>query len=166
MRYHGDMPQRTIPLVDRFWSRVDKSGDCWIWTAARTFGGYGVIRDVGKDGKIIRAHRLSWELHNGPIPAGIEVCHRCDNPPCVNPAHLFLGTHQDNVTDTVTKGRASGGGARGESHGRAKLTDAQVLAIRAAHAAGAASQRQLAREYGVDRRAIHFIVTRQHWTHI
>ena len=166
MCYHGYMVHKTIPLIDRFWSRVDKSGDCWVWTAATTNGGYGVIRDTGRNGKIIRAHRLSWELHNGPIPAGIEVCHRCDNPPCVNPAHLFLGTHQDNVTDTVNKGRASGGGPRGSLHHQAKLTEAQVLDIRAVYAAGTVSQRQLAREYGVDRGTIRFIVRREHWTHI
>ena len=166
MCYHGYMVHKTIPLIDRFWSRVDKSGDCWVWTAATTNGGYGVIRDTGRNGKIIRAHRLSWELHNGPIPAGIEVCHRCDNPPCVNPAHLFLGTHQDNVTDTVNKGRASGGGPRGSLHHQAKLTEAQVVDIRARHTAGAASQRQLAREYGVDRRAIHQVVYRKTWIHV
>jgi hypothetical protein len=160
------MVHKTIPLIDRFWSRVDKSGDCWVWTAATTNGGYGVIRDTGRNGKIIRAHRLSWELHNGPIPAGIEVCHRCDNPPCVNPAHLFLGTHQDNVTDTVNKGRASGGGPRGSLHHQAKLTEAQVLDIRAVYAAGAASQRQLARKYNVDRGTIQHIVKRMVWTHI
>jgi hypothetical protein len=166
MCYHGYMVHKTIPLIDRFWSRVDKSGDCWVWTAATTNGGYGVIRDTGRNGKIIRAHRLSWELHNGPIPAGIEVCHRCDNPPCVNPAHLFLGTHQDNVTDTVNKGRASGGGPRGSLHHQAKLTEAQVLDIRAVYAAGAASQRQLARKYNVDRGTIQHIVKRMVWTHI
>ena len=166
MCYHGYMVHKTIPLIDRFWSRVDKSGDCWVWTAATTNGGYGVIRDTGRNGKIIRAHRLSWELHNGPIPAGIEVCHRCDNPPCVNPAHLFLGTHQDNVTDTVNKGRASGGGPRGALHHQAKLTEAQVLDIRAVYAAGAASQRQLARKYNVDRGTIQHIVKRMVWTHI
>ena len=166
MCYHGYMVHKTIPLIDRFWSRVDKSGDCWVWTAATTNGGYGVIRDTGRNGKIIRAHRLSWELHNGPIPAGIEVCHRCDNPPCVNPAHLFLGTHQDNVTDTVNKGRASGGAPRGSLHPKAKLTEAQVLDIRAAHAAGAASQRQLARKYGVDRKAIQQVIRRKTWIHV
>lgn len=166
MCYHGYIVHKTIPLIDRFWSRVDKSGDCWVWTAATTNGGYGVIRDTGRNGKIIRAHRLSWELHNGPIPAGIEVCHRCDNPPCVNPAHLFLGTHQDNVTDTVNKGRASGGGPRGSLHHQAKLTEAQVLDIRAVYAAGAASQRQLARKYNVDRGTIQHIVKRMVWTHI
>jgi hypothetical protein len=160
------MQHKITPLVDRFWKYVDKSGDCWLWTGAKTFGGYGVIHDSGRKGKIVRAHRLSWELHNGPFPAELDVCHKCDNPACVRPDHLFLGSAKDNVADMVHKGRASGGSPRGSLHHQAKLTEAQVLDIRAAHAAGAASQRQLAREYGVDRKAIQQVIRRKTWIHV
>lgn len=88
----------------RFWRHVDKSGDCWVWTARRAKGskGYG-LTTIGR--VTVKAHRLSWQLANGPIPSGLHVCHRCDNPPCVRPDHLFLGTHQDNMADKVRKGR-------------------------------------------------------------
>lgn len=93
------------PLADRFWPRVDTSGGpdaCWEWTRGRDPHGYGRFATPNSD----LAHRASWELHNGPIPAGLNVLHHCDNPPCVNPRHLFLGTQKDNVDDMVAKGRA------------------------------------------------------------
>lgn len=90
------------PLVHHgsvdFWSRVDKSGDCWLWTGARDGKGYGRLGN-----KV--ASRLSWELSHGPIPRGKLVCHKCDNPPCVRPDHLFLGSPADNFYDMVAKGR-------------------------------------------------------------
>lgn len=89
--------------TDRFWSKVDQSGDCWEWTAAANRQGYGKFK--ARSYVLVPAHRHSWELANGPIPAGMYVCHRCDNPRCVRPDHLFLGTHQDNVTDMMAKGR-------------------------------------------------------------
>lgn len=93
------------PLADRFWAKVQKAGpdDCWPWLASRMPKGYGKLGIASTTPKL--AHRVSWELHYGPIPEGLFVCHRCDNPPCVNPAHLFLGTCTDNLRDMVAKGR-------------------------------------------------------------
>jgi len=90
-------------VEERFWAKVDKTDSCWVWTGATLRRGYGQIRIPVKKAK--QAHRLSWEIHNGPIPDGMLVCHKCDNPPCVNPAHLFLGTQSDNNKDCVRKGR-------------------------------------------------------------
>jgi len=132
---------------ERFWRYVDKSGDCWVWAGA-TNGRYGKIsRGVGLG--VVGAHRASWEIHFGPIPPDMHVCHRCDNPPCVNPEHLFLGTAQDNNADKAAKGRASGA-HRGEHHHRGKLTDRQVEEIRTLVGQGCL-HREVAERYGVHR---------------
>lgn len=92
-------------MEERFWSKVDLKGpdDCWEWQASKLPDGYG---SFGVRSRVVdKAHRVSWVLKNGPIPDGMSVCHRCDNPPCVNPDHLFLGTQQDNMKDMVSKGR-------------------------------------------------------------
>lgn len=97
-------PKPTPPEV-RFWAKVDKAGpdECWLWTAS-TNKGYGQLA-IKPSPQPVMAHRFSYELANGPIPDGLAVCHTCDNPPCVNPAHLFLGTKGDNNRDMVAKGR-------------------------------------------------------------
>lgn len=94
---------RTRPLMERFWEKVDMSGDCWVWTGSCSPWGYGQIGVPPN--QIARAHRVSWELHHGPIPHGLYVCHHCDNPRCVRPDHLFLGTPSDNTQDMLHKGR-------------------------------------------------------------
>ena len=86
---------------ERFWCKVEKTDSCWNWKASLK-SGYGGFQ---YNGHFVRAHRASWHMHNGPIPEGIFICHKCDNPLCVNPEHLFLGTHRDNVLDAVSKGR-------------------------------------------------------------
>jgi hypothetical protein len=108
----------------RFWSKVNKTDGCWLWTAPLDVNGYGRFADF--DRKIILAHRASWTFHNGPIPKGMYVLHECDTPACVKPTHLFLGSQKDNMLDMWRKGR----GRSGAESGQAKLTDSQVTAIR------------------------------------
>lgn len=129
-------------MTNRFWSKVDRRGEdeCWEWRRYRVRG-YGQFKI---DGRWRRAHRVAWELTRSAIPAGLNVCHHCDNPTCCNPGHLFLGTHADNRADAVAKGRA----ATGERHGSAKIRDAQIPYIRAMCSAGL-SQRDVARAYGI-----------------
>ena len=114
------------------------------------------------------AHRVAWELERGHIPAGAVLCHKCDVPRCVNVAHLFLGTQQDNVRDMLAKRRSSKGksfaGRRGENHGMAKLTWQQADEIRAAHAAGGVTHRELAARFWVERSTVSYVIRGNHWT--
>ena len=97
----------TKTAEERFWSYVNKGDGCWEWTASRSGKGYGVFFHLGFSGRRTSAHRFSWELHNGPVPAGLHVLHHCDNPSCVRPDHLWLGTQSDNSKDMWNKGRGS-----------------------------------------------------------
>jgi len=133
-------PRKT--LEERFLAKVQKTDSCWLWTASIRNYGYGQIGN--RPGPPIPAHRVSYELYKGPIPAGIFVLHCCDNPPCVNPDHLFLGTQKDNIRDAAEKGRT----ARGERKKNAKLTRQGVSEMRAARLNGA-SLKSLAIRYGV-----------------
>jgi hypothetical protein len=140
---------------------------CWLWTAS-TVGGRGYIRcDIRDDnGLVVKvrsvyAHRFSWEIHVGPIPTGLMVCHTCDNPLCVCPDHLFLGSQAENMTDRNTKKRQ----ARGEWHGRAKVTAQAVRRIRTLRAAGA-TQVSLAEQFGLSRRAVRSILDGRNWRHV
>lgn len=162
-RIYGSTDERLVPAVDRFWLKVDVRGpdDCWLWTASISDFGYGRIGIDGVGG-VALAHRFSYELAKGPIHGDLLVCHQCDVPACVNPAHLFLGTHGDNSADMASKGRQT----RGEKNPRAKLTEAAVRDIRARHASGSASIRQLANGHAVSEGAIDSIVRRRRWTHL
>lgn len=146
-------------LVERFWRAVDKGGDCWLWTKAVDRGGYGAIgAGTNTDRRVLKAHRVSWELAHGPIPDGVFVCHRCDNPKCVNPAHLFLGSPSDNAADMATKGRAN----RGERRWIAKLTDDAVREIRRSSEKGV----DLAKRYGVSPTQVTAVRRGYEWKHV
>lgn len=160
-----------------FWSKVRKSGgdECWTWTGRLNESGYGTL-DI--EGRAERAHRLSWILSEGPIPENICVLHHCDNRACVRPDHLFLGTRGDNARDMASKGRQSVQmhperrpicplelKPRGEGHGMSRLTDDQVLDIRARRAAGEMLS-DLAAEYGVAKTTICAITTGTTWRHV
>jgi hypothetical protein len=141
-------------------AKVDKSGDCWVFTGSRDADGYGHLRAAGH---VHAAHRISWALTFGPIPSDLLVLHRCDNPPCVNPAHLFLGTDADNNADKIAKGRANAPcGARA---GNVKLTDADIREIRSRIGNGE-TQRAVADSMGVCQTAISAIMTGRNWSHV
>lgn len=154
--------------VIRFWKRVSKEGpihpvygQCWIWTGGKFASGYGVIY-AGK--KTIKAHRMSWMIHNGSISDEQCVLHKCDNKLCVNPNHLFLGTAADNVLDMVNKDRHS----KGINHGHAKVTEEIVREIRARYRWRDPTRNSytLAQEYGIGQYAVMCILNRKTWNHV
>jgi hypothetical protein len=155
VQHHG------LSEADRFMKRVKKGGrdECWPWTGSLN-SGYGQFRNQA--GEIELAHRASWRMFVGPIPDGMHMLHRCDNPPCVNPAHLFLGSQNDNVQDMWAKKRANPGTSRGEKHGMAKLTAEIVKEIRKSSDMGTV----LALRYGVSHSTITDIRHRRIWNHI
>lgn len=146
-------------IVARFWKYTNKRGadECWLWTGYGTPRGYGTL--ITRDQRHIYAHRVSYELHHGPVPAGLFVCHSCDTPSCVNPAHLWAGTAQQNTLDMLRKGRSNT--PRGENCTNSKLTDQQVREILAVYSGRAGQQTELARQYGVSLSQICRIVNRK-----
>lgn len=150
-----------IPELDRFWSRVDKHGstECWPWTGFCNNGeGYGHFSHTS--GAKIHSHRYSWILHNGPIPDGLWVLHRCDNRPCVNPAHLFLGTHAENMADKIAKGRQAK--QKGEAHGNSKLTVQAIIEIRDTRI----PKKRLASKFNISTHYVNQIRRRVRWVHV
>ena len=151
-----------VPVADRFWQRVAKGVDCWLWTRGCYPSGYGKIA-VGK--RAFRAHRIAWELTRGPIPDGLFVLHACDNPPCVRPDHLFLGDRLDNARDALKKGRLM--------IPRLVATAEVVRVIRSEYRRGTAgpgrkagSLRDLSIRYKISKRAVFEIVHRLSWRHL
>jgi plasmid maintenance system antidote protein VapI len=142
----------------RFWSKVHKTDTCWNWLGKKTFG-YGALM-VGT--KVVRAHRLSYEWAHGPIPAGYMICHRCDNPSCVRPDHLFAGTAADNVSDKVAKGRHP----QGEHSCKSVLSENEARLIIRAYYRGGVSQKALATTFGVARTAVCRLVNGRRWPHL
>lgn len=148
------------PIRYRLLSKInfETSTGCWEWIGARLPQGYGLIKR--KDGFQLRAHRVAYELVHGLIPEGMFVCHRCDNPSCVRPSHLFVGSHVQNMADMVVKGRAAR--LLGDCNGSAKLDAAKVNSIR--NSAGSYSQ--IARQFCVSASAVGLIKRRQRWPHL
>lgn len=156
-----------------FWSHLDKSGACWLWPRAVNNHGYGVLQ-VQK--RLHLAHRFAWSLVAGPIPSGMNVCHRCDVPRCCRPDHLFLGSHAENMRDMARKGRSAAGernglrrhpdrAPRGERQGGAKLTAPLVQEIRQRYASGEAVA-ALATVYAVGNRTVWNVIERKTWRHV
>lgn len=156
------------PLESRFWEKVNilDPESCWEWQSSiKPNNGYGVF---GIDGRMRLAHRVAFTLSVGDIPDDTQVLHRCDNPKCVNPAHLFLGTHLDNMRDKVRKGRQSraGRGPKGEDAATSKLTEKQVREIRDKYATDRYTHAQLAIEYDLTPTAIGAVIRFQTWKHV
>lgn len=152
----------TLLVWNRFWKYVEpgEDGECWEWRGTRQAFGYGTLYRKEK-GKSNRACRTAYELFKGPIPDGLVVMHMCDNPPCVNPQHLTVGTRSDNTQDAIKKGRLWF--HRGENIPKAKLTREQVIEIRRQYANGDVSYAKLARCYGVGESAIKSVLTGRTW---
>lgn len=177
------MPRYNIGM-DRFYSKIRRTDDCWEWTSAKDSHGYGMFQ-IG--GKAVGAHRIAWRLAYGEIPDGLYVLHACDNRPCVRPDHLFLGTPKDNSQDMVRKGRytppvidpevrkVARSKARetvlrnktfqGSNHPGTRLTDVDVLAIREAYRAGV-TQVKLGQAFGIEQTTVSNIVVRKSWKHL
>ncbi len=156
--------QRFKTEEQRFWEKVDKSGDCWEWTGNIAKNGYGPF---GYQAKMQYAHRVAWQLTNGSIPKGdhhgtICVLHHCDNPGCVNPDHLFLGSHQDNMDDMINKGRQVT--VCGEDHGCANMTEENVLSIRSMD--GLFTRKEIGIMFSISAQNASDIMTGKLWRHI
>lgn len=166
------MHQYTSNDLERFWTKVAITADdskCWEWQRAKNADGYGKFGTGGrKHKKQHLAHRFSWELSNGEIPNELHVLHNCDNPACVNPKHLFLGTNLDNIADKLMKNRQSKGEmvslmTRGENNPNSKLTNKEIEYIRRRYAQGGILQRELGVQFGISQANVSAIVLRKAW---
>lgn len=153
-----------IVLIDRFLSKINQNGEngCWEWQGSLFKTGYGKF-SIGR--KTLYAHRVSYEIHIGIIPKGMLIMHTCDNPSCVNPKHLVLGTQRENIRDMISKGRDNhtGGNSCGERNSQAKLSQSQVNEIRELYSTGIVTQDILAVYFGVSSSHISNIITGHKW---
>lgn len=154
--------------INRFWKYVKKSDDCWNWIGPLSNRGYGRFFIGSRPGNSWLAHRFSWAVHYGNIPSGLFVCHHCDNPGCVNPKHLFVGTQFDNMSDAAKKGHLPQQRYpwlfAGERNGRSKLTEKDVREIRRLSAIQ--GQRPIADQFGISRSLVRHIQAWRNWTHV
>jgi hypothetical protein len=167
--------RKSRPLADRFWEKVNKTDTCWLWTASVNNMGYGEFKLPGATSGVEYSHRMSWIIHSGPIPDGMNVLHHCDTPRCVRPDHLFLGTQKDNVHDCFNKRRnpvlINGPGLMGESHGMAKLTEEQVIDIRSRYISGVnkynpSNRQELAEEFNITPNHVWQVKKGNVWKHL
>lgn len=142
-----------ITEINNFWNKVIKTDTCWLWSAAKDKDGYGIFHCESKNR---RAHRISWELSNGKIKNNLLVLHKCDNPTCINPSHLFLGTTKDNVNDRVKKGR-SGFGVT------SKIDYKKAIKIRELFSKGVNTRKELAYKFSIHRRTVSDIISNKSW---
>ena len=150
----------TLPKPHLFWAKVQKtSGGCWLWTGYRNKLGYGVVGVAGR--KTALAHRVAFAFRHGVGPEPQNVCHHCDNPPCVNPSHLFLESDRDNMRDAVGKGRRAS--FKGTRNGRAKLTGERVREIRALYIPGKVRMADLAAKFGISGSQVQNIISGREW---
>lgn len=164
MAVDESIPLPTAIEITRFWQKVRKGPECWEWIGAKA-SGYGWV-SIG--GRQYGAHRVSVRIAGGSIPRGMWVCHRCDNHACVNPSHLFVGTPADNSADMIAKGRSRFNGPnkpRGERHHKAKLTEADVVSIREAVAAGEFT-RAVGLRFGINGATVSGIARGKFWAHV
>lgn len=155
-----------MTFEERFWRKVRKSDGCWLWSGSKTPKGYGMIATAeGARKRTQYAHRLSFEMHCGPIPPGKQVCHRCDVRSCIRPDHLFAGTPAENTADMVTKGRARGASHAGMAHPQARLSDSEVREIRRLATEGK-DRAWIASRFNVGRSNVNMIVRRASWAHL
>jgi hypothetical protein len=163
-RTRAHVPRETPE--ERFWKYVWKTDGCWVWTACTSAHGYGQLSLGGRQiRRMVYTHIFSWELHIGAIPKGMQICHRCDNPPCVRPDHLFLGTQAQNMADASAKGRIRLPDLRGAQHPMAKLSAGQVIEIRQLWSTGNWLQRELGERFGVSQVTISRLLLQKNWRH-
>ncbi len=151
---------RTADNITPGWllARTEAAGECREWSMARQASGYGA---TWCGGKVVGTHRLMWQLARGPVPHGMHVLHKCDNRPCINPDHLFVGTNAENVADKMKKNRQS----NGNTMASAKLTAADVRKIRSLWRAGRHEQREIAKMFGISPTNTHVIIANKTWRH-